>query len=357
MLRHLGRWVGACFILALFLSAGCHSLVAPALASEGSISLTSTSDGNLASYGMTGDTQQLHDPSIIRQGSTYYVFSSDVIVPSPGNFLPIRCSQDQIKWSDCGGAFQSIPEWVKKKVPGVACLWAPDISYFGGLYHLYYAGSTSGSQRSVIGLATNTTLDATDPNYKWVDDGEVLESVPGNDFNAIDPNLAIDGTDRVWMMFGSYWSGLKQIQIDPLTGKPIAGAPILSLASRPGVANNPIEGASMVHHGSYYYLFASIDYCCNADSATNNYKEVFGRSSSPQGPFTDMNGHEMTSGGGTVLLRGLGIWQAPGGATAYVDSQTGESVLVFHALKTTENSASYLWLQRINWQNDWPVLQ
>jgi arabinan endo-1,5-alpha-L-arabinosidase len=354
MLRHLGRWVGVCSTLALFLEVGCSGPVAPA---EGNISFAATSDGILTSYGLAGATQELHDPSIIRQGSIYYVFSSDVIVPPPGIFLPIRCSQDQVNWTACGSVFHSIPTWLKTKVPGAICLWAPDISYFGGLYHLYYAGSTAGWQRSVIGLATNTTLDATDPQYKWLDAGEVLESEPGNDFNAIDPSIVIDGADRVWMSFGSYWSGIQQLQVDPSTGKPAAGAPRVSLATRPGILDDPIEGASMVRHGDFYYLFASIDYCCNADSATDNYKEIVGRSLSPQGPFVDMDGTPMMNGGGTVLLRGQGIWNAPGGGTAYVDPQTGDSTIVFHALKMTERGTSYLWLKHINWKNDWPVLQ
>ncbi len=36
---------------------------------------------------------------------------------------------------------------------------------------------------------------------------------------------------------------------------------------------------------------------------------------------------------------------------------SGESLLVFHALKMTENGAMYGWLKHIVWQNDWPVLQ
>jgi arabinan endo-1,5-alpha-L-arabinosidase len=137
----------------------------------------------------------------------------------------------------------------------------------------------------------------------------------------------------------------------------LAGAPLASLATRPGVVNDPIEGASIVQHGNFYYLFVSVDYCCNADVATDNYKEMVGRSTSHEGPFVDENGVPMMSGGGTVILDAQGMWNAPGGATAYVDSQSGESILVFHALKMTENGAMYLWMKHISWQNDWPVLQ
>ena len=356
MVRRLASWVGVGFTLASFLILGCQGVVAPPAGVEGNISFTHVADGTLATYALSGNTQPLLDPSIIRAGNTYYVFSTDVLGSSTGNTLPIRCSQDQLNWTDCGSVFPRIPGWISASVPGVVGLWAPDISYFAGAYHVYYSASTLGSQRSVIGLATNTTLDPADPNYRWIDRGEVLESSASRNFNAIDPNILVDATGAVWMTFGSYWSGIQQVRIDPLTGMPVSGGAMLSLATRPGVPNNPIEGASIVRHGNFYYLFISIDYCCKADYTTNNYKEAVGRSSSPQGPFVDRDGTPMLSGGGTVLLETQGIWIAPGGGTAYVDSAAGESLLVFHALKATESGRQYLWLKHIDWQDDWPVL-
>jgi arabinan endo-1,5-alpha-L-arabinosidase len=220
----------------------------------------------------------------------------------------IRCSQDQVNWTPCGSVFRRIPEWVSRRVPGVAGLWAPDISHFAGLYHLYYSGSPLGSQRSVIGLATNTTLDPADPSYRWVDRGEVLQSAPGDDFNAIDPNILIDAGGGIWLTYGSYWSGIKQMQINPRSGGLLANSARFALATRPGVPNNPIEGAAIIHHGNFYYLFVSIDYCCNADNVTDNYKQAMGRATTPNGPFVDMNGTAMMDGGGTVILAAQGRW-------------------------------------------------
>jgi arabinan endo-1,5-alpha-L-arabinosidase len=106
-----------------------------------------------------------------------------------------------------------------------------------------------------------------------------------------------------------------QTQIDPQTGLLLANAASYALATRPGVPNNPIEGASIVRHGDFYYLFVSVDYCCNANVATDNYKEAVGRSTSPQGPFVDMDGTAMMNGGGAVILEEEGSWNAPGGGT------------------------------------------
>ena len=324
----------------------------------GKLSYAAESTDPLASYLQTGETGPVLDPSIIRQGSTYYAFSTDVAgYPGNGN-LPIHCSQDKVNWVSCGTVFPNgMPGWIQQKVPGVIGLWAPDISYFKGEYHLYYNGSKLHTQQTVIGLVTNTTLDPTDPAYKWVDRGMILQSKQGDDFNALDPTILIDSNRSVWLTYGSYWSGIKQRQIDPVTGELLVSNPTrYDLATRPGVPNNPIEGASLIHHGSYYYLFVSVDYCCEQNKSSNNYKQAVGRSASPHGPFVDETGTRMLNGGGTVLLQGDGTWNAPGGGTALFDAESGESLIVFHAHNLEKSNTPYQWLKTLKWQNDWPVI-
>lgn len=310
----------------------------------------------LASYALTGDTLPVLDPSIIRQGSTYYAFSTDVAGFASSGSLPIHCSADKVNWTRCGSVFpQGIPSWIKAKLPSVAGLWAPDISYFNGEYHLYYNASTLYTQRTIIALATNTTLDATDPEYKWVDRGVVLQSKDGDDYNALDPNIFQDADGQIWLTYGSYWSGIKQRQIDPSTGMLLgSNSTRYDLAFRPGTADDALEGASLVRHGGYYYLFVSIDHCCTSSTATDNYKQAFGRSTSPHGPFVDENGTPLMKGGGTILLKGNGTWNAPGGGTAYLDADSDDSLLIFHAQNLQEGGKPHVWLKSLDWSNDWP---
>ena len=325
---------------------------------SGRLSYAMGTSDPLASYSQVGDTDPVLDPSIIRQGSTFYAFSTDVTGYAGTGNIPIHCSQDKVNWTLCGSVFpDEIPAWVKQAVPGVQGLWAPDISFFDGEYHLYYNGSLLHTQQTVIGLATNTTLDPADPAYKWVDRGMVMKSKPGDDFNALDPTILVDSGESVWLTYGSYWSGVHQRQIDPQTGMLLASnSTRYDLATRPGVPNNPIEGASLIHHGSYYYLFVSVDYCCEQNYVDNNYKQAIGRSMSPHGPFVDEAGTPMMSGGGTVLLRGDGTWNAPGGGTAFFDSDSGESLIIFHAHNLKKNNAPYQWVKTLNWVNGWPVV-
>jgi arabinan endo-1,5-alpha-L-arabinosidase len=348
------RTAGVC-LLALVLSLFCSSC---GVTLFGHLSYASEAADPLAHYMLTGDTLPVLDPSVIRQGSTYYAFSTDVAGFSASGNLPIHCSQEKVNWTTCGSVFPAgIPAWVKEKVPGVAGLWAPDVSYFNGEYHLYYNGSLLHTQQTVIGLVTNSTLDSADPSYKWVDRGVVLASNPGDDFNALDPTILVDSDGSVWLTYGSYWTGIKQRQVDPATGMLLASnSTRYDLATRPGVPHNPIEGPSLVRHRGYYYLFVSVDFCCESDVATNNYKQAVGRSTSPHGPFVDEVGTPMMNGGGTVLIQGDNDWGAPGGGTAYLDAVNDDSLIIFHAHNLAKSGHPYQWIKKLDWVNDWPVV-
>ena len=138
----------------------------------------------------TGAIRQVHDPCIIKEKNTYYLFST-------GRGIRIRTSTDLIQWNMRGRVFDATPEWTLTEVPGSrGYYWAPDISFFNGKFHLYYSVSTFGSRRSCIGLATNMTLNPQDKNYRWVDEGKVIESRRSDDWNAIDPNILLDETGR-----------------------------------------------------------------------------------------------------------------------------------------------------------------
>ena len=178
----------------------------------------------LAVYQLQGAVSLVHDPTIIRSGTMYYVLSTD---PGTTNGqvgdLPILCSSDQINWTRCGQVFNSIPAWITTLYPGITSLWAPDVSYFNGVYHVYYTASTFGMNTSSIGLATAPTMAG-----PWVDSGgPILQSTSSNPFNAIDPNILLDygtGTtlQHVWMTYGSFYGGIYQRELDPVAGTLLA---------------------------------------------------------------------------------------------------------------------------------------
>jgi arabinan endo-1,5-alpha-L-arabinosidase len=302
-----------------------------------------------AASDLHGDIRNVHDPSVIREGDTYYLFSTRA-------GIYIRCSKDLVRWTWCGDVFGHLPQWAVEDVPGLRSLWAPDISYFNGKYHLYYSASTFGSNRSSIGLATNPTLDPASARYKWTDQGKVIGSRTSDDWNAIDPNVVLDATGQPWLSFGSFWSGIKLRKLDPATGKLSSQDQLLySLASRTHTGGLPgaIEAPAIIRKNGYYYLFVSFDFCCRGKDSTYNIR--VGRSRQVTGPYTDRSGKPMMEDGGTLIVAGAGRWRGPGHCAILQDS--GGEKIVYHAYDADMNGTPTLRIKTLVWDKDgWPAL-
>jgi arabinan endo-1,5-alpha-L-arabinosidase len=309
---------------------------------------------------LSGDYPGTHDPSIAHEGNTYYVFATTMRGDN-GQF-PIRCSHDLHQWKLCGHVFSAIPAWIQAASPSTHELWAPDISYFQGKYHLYYAYSAFGVNTSGIALATNATLDPNSPKYHWQDNGLVLKSTTADNYNAIDPNIVLDAKGQPWLSFGSFWSGIKMRRIDPSTGKPAASDPTLySLAARamPDLPEPPkpglpadwqaIEAPFIVHHGGYYYLFVSFDLCCRGTKSS--YRTMVGRARQVTGPYMDETGKPMLEGGGTQLLGANRRWLGPGGES--ILQRPEGDIIVFHAYDAVTGRPA-LQISTLTWKNGWP---
>lgn len=118
----------------------------------------------------------------------------------------MKTSSDRINWKRDSSVFQmkALPAWFTKDIPEQkGHLWAPDIHYREGKYHLYYSVSAWMNFNSSIGYATNTTLDRNDPKYKWIDEGQVISFRNGGErVNVIDPNIFIDKDKKYGLSTG-----------------------------------------------------------------------------------------------------------------------------------------------------------
>lgn len=293
---------------------------------------------------------RVHDPAlhVEETGGEQYVFGTGNAEINDGT-IQVRHSPDGEHWTMVGTVWETIPGWVRETVPGVETLWAPEIHESGGTYYLYYGASTFGDNQSVIGLATNTTLDPEHPDHEWVDQGPVLESNQGDDFNAIDPEIVEDTQGRHWMAFGSYWSGIHMVELDWPGGKIAEGAQRHHLADRQD-STNAVEAATIVHHDGHYYLFVSWDTCCEAGA---DYKIAVGRSTDVIGPYLDAEGVPLLEGGGTVLVGEDGTITGSGGQS--ID----DGLLAYHYYDTDlgPDLDFRLALRPLQWTADgWPAL-
>lgn len=308
---------------------------------------------------------RVHDPVMAEQNGKYYLFCT-------GWGISVWSSTDMKEWEREKPVFSQPPEWAVEEVKDFkGHIWAPDISFYNGKFYLYYSVSSFGKNTSCIGLVTNKTLDPNDPDFKWTDQGKVIQSFPGKtNWNAIDPNLIVADDGTPYLTFGSFWDGLKLVKLNDDATKPAEEIhTIPTIASRkksssvpnpPSVDDNPkdaggnaIEAPFVFKKGNYYYLFASIDYCCKGINST--YKMIVGRSEKIPGPYIDKNGNSMDSGGGTILLEGNEDWYGVGHNA--VCSFNGTDYLIFHGYDAHDEGKAKLIIKKLNWDNiGWPVV-
>ncbi|HVS54592.1 MAG TPA: family 43 glycosylhydrolase [Opitutaceae bacterium] len=291
-----------------------------------------------ASWPLTG-ALGAHDPSIVREGTMWWCFTT-------GTGLPVKYSDDGLAWHQGVSLFSSELPWWRTYAPsmGTRDVWAPDIEKFGDRYWCYYCVSEFGRNNSAIGLKSCTSILAGD----WRDDGFVLGSRSGVDaYNAIDPHLTIDADGAPWLAFGSWFDGIHLVRLDPATMKPMGT--ISTLAKR----NGGIEGANIVYANGWYFLFVSIDVCCQGVNST--YKIACGRSSAIGGPYVDRSGMPMLVGGCTIIEVGGDRWKGPGGQDVY---RNGDNwVIARHAYDALANGAPTLQIADLYWDGDgWPSL-
>jgi len=316
------------------------------------------------------------DPTIIRgQGSDPYWYAlcttdslNDEDVDERGvrrmHLLPSLRSKNLVDWEYTGDAFTAPPSWA---APG-ASLWAPEIVFLKGKYHLYYvvtdtADSVSGEpgcpSDNAIGVATSSS-----PSGPWVDSGApvVAPRRAGdgcNFFWTYDPDVLVTSRGDAILYYGSYYGGIeaRRLSADGLSTLPDTARPI--------TIPNRYEGANVVEKDGQYYLFASASDCCNGP--LTGYQVFAGRSRDPFGPFVDREGVSLLDarvGGTPVLTLNGSQWVGVGHNSVFTDAG-GNWFTAYHGIDRGdpyfENAVGYsrrpLLLDRITWRDGWPEVR
>jgi arabinan endo-1,5-alpha-L-arabinosidase len=342
------------YILAAALVLGALVFSAPGSTQEAGGTYTNPVSKNFA------DT--FADPSIIKakDGYWYSFGTSDPLREGEGrtHAIPISRSRDLVNWRYVGDAFDDSnrPSWADTD----ADIWAPDIRYFDGKYHLYYVVTqttvTPERDDNAVGVATAPT-----PAGPWTDSGEpVVGPRRGNGgfLWTFDPNEFTDSDGTRYLYYGSYNGGMYVTELSP-DGQRAVGEPTMV------AIDNRYEGAYIMKRDGYYYLFGSSANCCAGP--TTGYSVYVGRSESPRGPFLDKEGQSMAEsrvGGSIVVTPNGNKWIGPGHNAAVTDL-SGEDFFAYHALDRADpyldgpfgiNERPML-IDRLDWIGGWPTVR
>lgn len=140
---------------------------------------------------------------------------------------------------------------------------------------------------------------------------------------------------------GIPFNGIVLTELNPATGKPY------NLNNYHHLANYDCEGASIIYHNGYYYLFFNRYDCCQG--VNSNYTVFVGRSPNVTGPYLDKNGNNCVNNGGSVFLSSDGRYIGPG------HFGYGENRLTYHFYDANDNGAPKVRTTTLGWSNGWPV--
>ena len=280
-----------------------------------------------SAFAQTG-APYIHDPSTLAEcDGKYYTFGT-----GGGGLI----SDDGWAWH--GGAVR----------PGGGA--APDVMKIGDRYLIIYGatgGGLGGGHNGRILTMWNKTLDPKSPDFRFSKPVEVCSSDGLEDQDAIDPCLFLDpNTGRLWVTYGTYFGSIRLIELDPTTGRRVAGNKERDIAI-------DCEATDLIYRDGWYYLLGTHGTCCDGPNST--YNIVVGRSRNVEGPYLDNMGRDMLHGGGRMVVAAGDRKYGPGhfGRTI-VDK--GVEVMSCHFEADLDRSGrSVLGILPLLWHNGWPV--
>jgi arabinan endo-1,5-alpha-L-arabinosidase len=306
------------------------------------------------------------DPAVIKakDGYWYAYGTTDPLREGEGtrHLIPTARSTDLVDWTYVGDAFTeaTLPAWAAPD----AALWAPDIRYLDGTYYLYYVvtqtTATGEPNDNAIGVATAPT-----PTGPWTDSGGPVvgprrgdSGNPGDFKWTFDPSQFTDRDGTRYLYYGSYYGGIFVTELSADATRAVGEPTMVAI-------DNRYEGAYVVRHGRWYYLFASEANCCAGP--TTGYTVFAGRSASPRGPFVDRDGISLVTSrvGGTIVVTPNGNTWVGTGHNAVVTDLAGQDWFVYHAIDRRDpfldepfgiNERPML-LDRLDWIDGWPTVR
>ena len=271
----------------------------------------------------------IHDPSTITFcDGKYYTFGT-----GGGGLI----SEDGLIWN--GGAVR----------PGGGV--APDVIHIGDRYYVTYAkggGGLAGGHASNVYVMWTKTLDPNSPDFGFHDEDNIVASSDGvEDCDAIDSAFLLDPTTgRLWLSYGTYFGFIRLVELDPKTGKRIAGNKAINIAI-------DCEATAMMYRDGWYYLLGTHGTCCDGSNSTYNIR--VGRSKKVTGPYLDNMGRDMLKGGGKLVVAASGTYFGPG---HFGLLDLGDNIQKFschYESDLEQGGRSVLGIRPLLWKNGWPV--
>jgi len=227
---------------------------------------------------------------------------------------------------------------------------APDVIKIGDRYYVAYGstgGGLGGGHSGTIHVMWTKSLDPKSPDFKFNDDSVVASSNGVEDCDAIDPSFLLDPTTgKLWLSYGTYFGFIRIVELDPKTGKRVAGNQPVNIAI-------DMEATDLLYRDGWYYLLGTHGTCCDGPNSTYNIR--VGRSKNVLGPYVDNMGIQLLKGGGKLVVAASGRFVGPGHFGRMILGDGVEKFSCHYESDLDRSGRSVLDIRPLLWKDGWPV--
>ena len=336
----------------------------------------------------------VHDPSLVVAGDELWVFGSHLAAAKTEDLIAWEQTADLVTednplFDDVRTELKETFDWAQTDT-----LWAADVIQLAdGRFYMYYNACKGDSPRSAMGVAV---ADSVDGPYEdlgillrsgmWDEPSDAVDHAIYDARvhpNVVDPDAFFDAEGTLWMVYGSYSGGIFILEMDPATGRPMDGQGYGTHLM--GGNHSRIEAPNIMWDAEtgYYYLFTSF----GGLDATGAYNIRVARSTTPDGPYLDAEGNDMSQVRSDPALplfddasiepfgvkvmgnylfdrevgdpgTGLGVgYVSAGHNTTYIDPETGQRFLIFHTRFPGRGEQHEVRVHRMSMNaGGWPVV-
>lgn len=193
----------------------------------------------------TGD---FPDPDVIRVGSVYYAYSTEV---GP-TYVPVISSVDLVHWQYVGDALPALPTWSDGRE-----VWAPDVVASATGYVLFYASRDAQTGQQCIGRAISAL-----PEGPFIDTSLTPFLCQEDQGGDIDPDAFEDANGDRWLLWksqGTLSGQPARIWSQPVVGdwSGLSGSASILLQPTQAWEDSVVEAPYLFRQGPTYYLLYS----------------------------------------------------------------------------------------------------
>ena len=297
------------------------------------------------------------DPAVIRvPDGHYYAYATQTLRDGEWINIQVARSTDLVQWEQLGDALPEKPDWAQETQD----FWAPSLIFDGSTYYMYYSATPDVCHRPEAGhcLAVATSDSPAGP---FVDMGMPLLLGAGFEFiDPMAFDDPVTGKHLLYWGSGFQPIKVQELAEDRLSFA-LESEPVDLVWPNPvkGAFPRLVEAAWVIRHDDFYYLFYSGDNCCGpkaeygvmvarSQSAMGPFETLEQAKGVPDSLMLHKCDRWLAPGHNSIVTDKAGqVWMIYHAIDVDRPRQRQEDEI---------NSRRILLIDRIEWQDGWPFI-